>query len=125
MSATNNLPDGFNKVSPPPPCGKKDVFYAAIDNKIHAFIRTENRFFDITAACQPLANGHIDDNGLIVDAIEVSAQEVADLVAGSQARGERLQKIESLLREWIEVRRARLGRAKQKQRFRLRRREVA
>ena len=119
--SSNNFADLFNKGAP---CGRKDTFYATVDNKSRVFIRTESRFFDITGCKQVLADGHIDDNdGLIPDAIQVSAQEVADLVAESRARAEQLQRVESLVREWIELRQSRSRKAKR--RLQLQKKEVS
>jgi hypothetical protein len=89
-----------------------DHYLVNLENKSSQVVRTESRFFDITD-CNILTDGHIDDNdGLIPNAIEVTSQEVADLVAQSEARSEQLESVESLLKEWIEIRRARLRRAK-------------
>jgi hypothetical protein len=52
-----------------------DTFYARVDNKSHVFIRTESRFFDITDDEVP------DRDGLVPDAILVSNETVAELVA--------------------------------------------
>lgn len=88
-------------------------FLSFPDNKTHLVVRTESRFFDITD--RPINHdGHIDDNnGLIPDAVEIPTQTVADLYAEEIVRNERLGKIETLLMQWLDIRRARLRRAKE------------
>jgi hypothetical protein len=105
-------------------CGKNDTFYFATDRRSGVVIRTESRYFDITACPDPFHDGHIDGNdGVVPDAIEVPGHEVADLVAASHVRAQQLERIESLLIEWIEIRRAKSRRAKN--RLSLQKREVA
>ena len=92
-----------------------DYFFIKAGNKQYDIIRTcTGRLYDITN-CSILTDGHIDTNdGLVPDAIPISAQEVADLVAESEARTQQLERVETLLKEWIEIRKARSRRAKQR-----------
>lgn len=100
----------------------KHYFLSFPDNKTHLVVRTESRFFDITD-CPINHDGHIDDNdGLIPDAIEIPTQTVADLYAQEIERSERLGRIETLLTQWLEIRRARSRRAKE--RLKLQKQEV-
>ena len=52
--------------------------------------------------------------GIIPDAAWFSDEEVADLVAEEEARNQRLQRIETLLKEWIDIRRSRSKSAKER-----------
>lgn len=91
----------------------------------YLFVRNysnNKKWFNI-AKCEVNTDGHIDENdGLIPHAIPVHAEEVAALLAESEARALQLERIESLLEEWIELRRSRSRRAKQ--RLRLQKQEV-
>jgi hypothetical protein len=100
-----------------------NYFKVNLKNKHLEIIRTEKRFFDISD-CQVQTNGGIGGNdGLVSDAVEVSAQEVADLVTESEERARRLESVESLLEQWINNRRA-LSRKATKYRLQLQKHEV-
>jgi hypothetical protein len=58
-----------------------DTFYARVNNKPHLFIRTESRFFDITNCRIFTDDGIPEMGGLLSDAIEISAEGVAELYA--------------------------------------------
>lgn len=90
-------------------------FKISLPHKVFWYVRTDSgKFFDITG-CEPLTNGRIDEcDGLLLSAKEVSPQFVADLVAEAERRNGQLQTVETLLREWIKIRRARVRRAKQR-----------
>jgi hypothetical protein len=85
-----------------------NYFKINLSNKDYRIIRTEKRFFDITyCRQQPLIDGQIDSNdGIMLDAVEVPVQEVADLVTEVEIRQKQLQDVETLLREWNHIRRA-------------------
>jgi hypothetical protein len=85
-----------------------DTFYARVDNKSHVFIRTEKHWFDIYA-CSVLTDGsRIGCNdGLIPNAVKVSEEEVAELVAAQEKEyNKRLARVEASLRKWIAFRQA-------------------
>ena len=92
-----------------------DYFFIKDGNKNSHFIRTcTGKLYDITG-CSILTDGRIDENdGLVPSAILLSNEEVADLVAESEARTQQLEIVETLLKEWIEIRKARSRRAKQR-----------
>lgn len=81
----------------------------------YLFVRdycNDRKWFNI-AKCEVNTDGHVDENdGLISDAIRVHAEEVAYLLAESEAREEQLRKVESLSKELIGLRRARSRKAK-------------
>jgi hypothetical protein len=89
----------------------------------YLFVRSGKGFFNI-AKCEVLTDGHVDeDDGLVPNAILFSNEEVADLLTESEERARRLESIESLLEEWINLRRGRSRKAKH--RLRLQKQEVA
>jgi len=61
-----------------------NYYYPEVNNKIYHFVRTDSgRFFDVTD-CHPVTDKHIDDNnGLLLNAKQVSAQYVADMMAST------------------------------------------
>lgn len=78
----------------------------------YLFVRSRKGFFNI-AKCEVLTDGHIDENdGLVPKAILFTNEEVADLLAESEERARRLERIESLLEEWVNLRRGELRKAK-------------
>jgi len=100
-----------------------DSYIISLGNKFAVFIRTENTWWDATE-CNPLTDGHVDENdGFLVNAKRISNEFVADLVAESEERAQRLESIESLLEEWISLRRSRSRRAT-KHRLALQRKEA-
>lgn len=95
-----------------------------LNDRQRDFIRTESGWSDVSK-CHVLTDGEISNrDGLVPDAVRVSDSDVAELFAESNVRTEQLQRIESLLREWIEIRKARSRRANQKQRLSLQKKEV-
>jgi hypothetical protein len=68
-------------------------------------------FFNI-AKCEVLTDGKIlDRDGVVPDAVLFSNEEVAELVIESEERTKCLENIESLLEEWINLRRSRSRKA--------------
>jgi hypothetical protein len=112
MIMTNNTSAALNK--------KFGDTFTLTDNygNSHLFVRNWSRkgFFEI-AKCEINTDGHIDDNdGLVPGAVLYTNEEVADLITESEERARRLENIESLLEEWINIRRSRSRKAKQKPR---------
>jgi hypothetical protein len=111
---------------------------AASNKKFHSFTLTDGYgnsrlfvprgngkgFFEI-ARCEVLADGNVPNrDGVLPNAILWSNEEVADLLTEIESRERRLESIESLLKEWLGLRRARSRRAKQKPK-QLQKKEVA
>lgn len=95
------------------------------DGTHHIFIRPMNSWFDI-AKCQPLHDGTLVDgtDGVLVNAVQVSPEVVAELVAKDQERKERLKRVESALKEWIEFRKSWLRKPSKRGKLRLQKKEV-
>lgn len=92
----------------------------------YLLIRSWNRkgFYNI-ARREVLTDGKIPNrDGLIPDAIFFTNEEVADLLTESEERTRRLENIDSLLGEWLGLRRSRSRRTKQRL-HQLQRKEVA
>lgn len=71
---------------------KKFDSFSLTDNigNSYLYVRTGKNWYNV-AKCEVCTDGHIDDNdGLVTDAIPVHAEEVAYLVAESEARKEQL-----------------------------------
>lgn len=92
----------------------------------YLFVWTWYRWFNI-AKCEVNTDGHIDDNdGLVPDAIPFHPEEVAYLLSEADERAQQLERVESLLEEWISLRRSKSRRVKQGGRLqRLQNKEVA
>lgn len=106
-----------------------NISYSAKNIKLDTIILTDNfgnsyllvwtgkRWFN-TARCEVNTDGqHIDDNdGLVPNAIPVHPEEVAYLIAEAEARARQLEKVESLLEQWINLRRSKSRKARQRPR---------
>jgi hypothetical protein len=93
------------------------------------YLRTEKeggyRLYDITNCKEPRHDGTLDDlDGALLDAVRVSAEEVADLPTESEEHQRRLARAKASLKEWIEFRQAWSSKGTKKRKLQLERKEV-
>lgn len=111
---------------------------ATFNKKFHSFTLTDGYgnsrlfvprgngkgFFEIARREIPTDGRIPNRDGVILDAVLWSDEEVADLLTEIEERERRLKNIESLLEEWLGLRRSKSRRTKQRL-HRLQKKEVA